>query len=142
MGLHDVNVLCSSGEEESGRTPPSPSTHPLHYLAASSAEAAARTGPNYWLDVLHHLSVVMRLLWKRPLLKDAMKSGSTDQMQRECGACSMTTPTSAWGRRRRERKKEQFEMNTAKLGQQRVACDATTKTTFLLLKGQIYLMLQ
>lgn len=24
MGLHDVNVLCSSGEEESGRTPPNP----------------------------------------------------------------------------------------------------------------------
>lgn len=69
MGLHDVNVLCLSGEEGSGRKPP--------HLADSSAEAAARTGPNYWLDVLHHLSVVMRLLWKRPLLKDAIRSGST-----------------------------------------------------------------
>lgn len=52
----------------------------------------------------------------------------------------MITPTSAWGRRRRG-KKEQFKMNTAKLGQQRVASDATTNY-FLLLKGQIYFMLQ
>lgn len=106
------------------------------HLAASSAEAAVRTGPNYCLDVLHHLSVVMQLVWKRPLLKDAIKSGSTVR-------CSGNVEHAQWPHGylcEEGEEKEQCKMNTPKLGQQWVASVTLLQLLFVS-KGQIYSIL-
>lgn len=134
MGLHDVNVLCSSGEEESGRTPP-PLPPPLFSsflrrgCCPNRAELLAGcVAPSVSCDAA---------LVEKAIVEGRDEIGlHADQMQWGCGACSMTTATSAWRRGRgrgRGGEKEQFKMNTAKLGQQRVASARYYKTTFCFL---------